>query len=81
MRADKVTANIWFKKGEARTPFFLIEMYLDGELNESEKREFEIMLNKVPELKKELELRNSVNCAITENDLMKFRETLKTLHR
>jgi len=73
-----VTENqIWCKKGDSRTPFLLIEMYLDDELNESEKREFEKMLNKVPELKKEFELRKNVNHSITETDLMKFRETLK----
>lgn len=58
----------------------LIERYLNKELREAELNEFRDLLEKNPELKKEIELYAEINKALKEKDIMKFRMELESLH-
>lgn len=59
---------------------FFIEKYLDGEMNDAEKKWFEKELENNPQLQEELELREEVNIAVNEADIMELRDELKSIH-
>ncbi|MBN1186410.1 MAG: tetratricopeptide repeat protein [Bacteroidales bacterium] len=58
-----------------------IEKYLDGEMNETELKWFEKELEGNPQLQKELKLREEVNLAIAESDIMELRDELNTIYK
>jgi len=58
---------------------FLIEKYLDSELNDSERVEFEELLKTDPTLRKEFIFRKNLHEAIQEDEIMDLREILDNI--
>lgn len=56
--------------------FELLEKYLDGDLSEKEKINFEELLRNDKELQKECDFRKNVDSAILEDDVMNLRQTM-----
>lgn len=61
--------------------FDLIERYLNNELNEGERIDFEKQLSENEQLRLEVEKHQIANVAIIESDLSAIREKLKTHHK
>ncbi|MCD4746317.1 MAG: tetratricopeptide repeat protein, partial [Bacteroidales bacterium] len=59
----------------------LIEKYIDGELDDEKTNLFQNMLKNNPALAEEVNLRNEVNNAVKESDIIDLREQLEKIHK
>jgi hypothetical protein len=58
-----------------------IEQYLDGELSDAEKKDFELQLKENSEFAKEFLIQNEIRNAIADKDMFEFSEKLKKIRK